>query len=457
MSNATKHITLSALTEKIRLAVESGTGGEQWVVAEVSSLQVNYSGHCYLELTERTEGQQMPKAVCKAVIWANRFKMIAAYFRHQTGGDISVGMKILVSCSASFHSVYGLSLVISDIDPTYTIGEVGRVKQQSVARLQQDGVFGMNKELPLPMVVQRVAVVSSATAAGYGDFCNELQASAYNFELTLFQAIMQGEGAERSIIAALEEVAEYEFDAVVIIRGGGSVSDLACFDNYNLCANIAQFPMPIITGIGHERDSSVADMVAAVSLKTPTAVASFMIELAAAFTNRLERAEVYIKQKTVQIVTGESRRVENISLHLQSLVKRSIHNNQIKIHSVESTLGFTARRAIEQRLNMCEALYRSLGERSLQRIAEQVVSVGRLTERLKESVHGVIVGESHRLEMVTLGVEALDPRRILKRGYAIINNGLHSVNQISQGDELTVELSDGVIKAKVNEKWQKKS
>lgn len=457
MSDNIKHISLSALAERIRVAVENNSGGEQWVVAEVSSVQVNYSGHCYIELVERANAQQLPSAVCRAVVWSSRYKMIAAYFRNVTGSDIVVGMKILVRCQPSYHPVYGLSLVINDIDPTYTVGEVERVRQQTVAQLQRDGVYDMNHEFALPAVVQRVAVVSSATAAGYGDFCDELGRSAYRFDVTLFQAVMQGEGAENSIIEALGQVAEDEFDAVVIIRGGGSVNDLACFDSYLLCSNIAQFPMPVITGIGHERDVSVADMVACHSLKTPTAVAAFMVERAAAFCSRLDKANQYVRQKSEQVVVNESRRVENASLNLQKIVRQHIHDSSININSLESSLRLAGTMFITRNSARCDTILEWIISKSTSLITEKFNRQRELAAQIRSLATTKITNETHRLELLQISVQASNPRRILKLGYAIVNGGLRSLEGVNIGDELSIEMSDGIIKAKVDDKWQTNS
>lgn len=447
-SAKTKHITLSAFAARIAAAIENGIGGEQWVTAEVSSLQVNHSGHCYLELTERNAGQQMPSAVCRAVIWANRFRAIAAYFRHQTGGDIQVGMKILVRCQASYHPVYGLSLVITDIDPTYTLGEVERIRQQTIAKLKQEGVFEMNRELELPPVIQRIAVISSATAAGYGDFMNELNRSGVRFEVTLFQAIVQGEAAESSIISALGEAAdEEEFDAVVIIRGGGSVSDLACFDSYNLCYHIAQFPLPVITGIGHDRDVSVADMVACLSLKTPTAVATHIVERAMAFLARLDKAEQYIVAKAQEVVMHQSRILDNQSLQLSAVVQQYIHSNTIKINAADSALRFACAAVMERQRNQLINHVQGL-ERSAGRVVERERELNaKLLEQIRSLATQYIMQQSHKIEMLAMAVESANPRRILKLGYAIVNNGLQSVDGVKEGDILTIEMADGTVTA----------
>ena len=257
MTAPAQHITLSELQHRIKAAVEGSLALPLWVVAEVSELKVNYSGHCYLELVEKSEptrgGAPIPCAQVRAVIWRSQYAMLSSYFEAQTGSRLSVGMKILAKVVVSYHELYGLSLQITDIDPSYTLGEVERQKQLTIAQLQSDGVWDMNRSLTLPRPLQRIAVVSSAAAAGYRDFCNELRDGGYAFSLTLFDVVVQGTAAEQSICTALEEVAlrQEQFDAVVLIRGGGSASDLSCFNSYRLCSYVAQFPLPVITGIGH--------------------------------------------------------------------------------------------------------------------------------------------------------------------------------------------------------------
>ena len=286
MPSHPQHITLQQLQQRIKGTIEQALPLPVWVAAEISELKVNYSGHCYLELVEKSDqpsarsNAAIPKAQARAVIWRSQYQMISAYFRATTGRTLEAGMKILAKVTVNYHELYGLSLQISDIDPAYTMGEVEREKQLTIEQLKADGVWDMNREQTLPLPVQRVAVVSSASAAGYRDFMQELKASAYSLRTTLFEAVMQGQAAEDSLCEALEQVAERmeEFDVVVIIRGGGSVSDLSCFNSYRLCSYVAQFPLPVITGIGHDKDTSVADMVAHTPLKTPPAVAAWLVE-----------------------------------------------------------------------------------------------------------------------------------------------------------------------------------
>ena len=285
MTAKASYLSLQELQQRIKSAIEDSLPLPVWVVAEISDLKVNsYSGHCYMELVEKAEavrgGTSTPKAQARAVIWRNQYAMLSAYFLSQTGSRLQVGMKILAKVMVTYHELYGLSLQISDIDPTYTLGEVERQKQITISQLKADGVWDMNRELSLPTPIQRIAIISSATAAGYQDFCREIADGGYDFRLTLFEAVVQGERAEDSVIDALGRIAEREeeFDVVVLIRGGGSTSDLSCFNSYRLCAYVAQFPLPVLTGIGHLKDESVADMVAHTPLKTPTAVAAWLTQ-----------------------------------------------------------------------------------------------------------------------------------------------------------------------------------
>ncbi len=254
-----KHISLGELQALIKQGVAAAHPFPYWVVAEIGELKVNYAGHCYLELVEKGGENAVPRARAQAVIWKNHYAMIASYFRQATGGELEAGMKVLVKAAVNFHELYGLSLNISDIEPSYTLGDLEAQRRETIARLQKEGIWDMNRELDLPAVLQRLAVISSAQAAGYQDFMNELggNPAGYAYRVTLFAAVMQGAQTEESVIAALDAVAERmdDFDAVVVIRGGGSQSDLAAFNGYRLTAHLAQFPLPVLTGIGHDKDT----------------------------------------------------------------------------------------------------------------------------------------------------------------------------------------------------------
>lgn len=414
MPQQVQHITLKQLQQQIKSAVEGALPLPVWVVAEVAELKVNYSGHCYMELVEKSEpkrgGSSTPTAQARAVIWRSQWAMLAPYFRQQTGSELAAGMKILAKVLVSYHELYGLSLQISDIDPGYTLGEVERQKQMTIAQLKADGVWDMNREQQLPYLVQRIAVVSSAAAAGYRDFMNELRESGYAFRCDLYDVVVQGAAAEESICAALDEVALKQelYDAVVLIRGGGSASDLSCFNSYRLCSYVAQFPLPVLTGIGHDKDTSVADMVAHTPLKTPTAVAAWLVD-------RMERIEGWLEEMTIQLANLATARTKSEELRLERMA------SELKIQA---------------------ATYCQRAEAHLELMREQVETL--VLRRLER--------EQGRLELMERSVEALSPKRIMQLGFAVVRAGgkaLTSVGAAKAGEELEIELKDGVIKARV--------
>lgn len=414
MPQQPQHITLKQLQQQIKTSVEEAMPLPVWVVAEVAELKVNYSGHCYLELVEKSESKRgasaVPTAQARAVIWRSQWAMLAPYFKSQTGSELEAGMKILAKVLVSYHELYGLSLQISDIDPSYTLGEVERQKQLTIAQLQADGVWDMNRELQLPYLVQRIAVVSSAAAAGYRDFMNELREGGYAFRCDLYDVVVQGAAAEESICAALEEVAlkQESYDAVVLIRGGGSASDLSCFNSYRLCSYVAQFPLPILTGIGHDKDTSVADMVAHTPLKTPTAVAAWLVD-------RMARIEAWLEEMAVQLSSLATAATKAQELRLERL------KSELKIHA---------------------ATYCQRADTQLRLMREQLLSlVSRQLER-----------EKGRLEVAQRSVEALSPKRIMELGFAVARargRALKSIDDVQSGETIEIELKDGVIKARV--------
>lgn len=414
MPQQVQHITLKQLQQQIKSAVEGALPLPVWVVAEVAELKVNYSGHCYMELVEKSEpkrgGSSTPTAQARAVIWRSQWAMLAPYFHQQTGSELAAGMKILAKVLVSYHELYGLSLQISDIDPGYTLGEVERQKQMTIAQLKADGVWDMNREQQLPYLVQRIAVVSSAAAAGYRDFMNELREGGYAFRCDLYDVVVQGSAAEESICAALDEVALKQelYDAVVFIRGGGSASDLSCFNSYRLCSYVAQFPLPVLTGIGHDKDTSVADMVAHTPLKTPTAVAAWLVD-------RMERIEGWLEEMTIQLANLATGRTKSEELRLERMAAE---------------------------LKLQAATYCQRAGAHLELMREQVESL--VLRRLER--------EQGRLELMERSVEALSPKRIMQLGFAVVRAGgkaLTSVGAAKAGEELEIELKDGVIKARV--------
>ncbi len=413
MTSQRQYITLSELQHRIKAAVEGALALPLWVVAEVSELKVNYSGHCYLELIEKSEptrgGTPIPRAQVRAVIWRSQWGMLSSYFQSQTGSALAAGMKIMAKVVVSYHELYGLSLQITDIDPSYTLGEVERQKQMTIAQLQRDGVWDMNRSLSLPRPLQRIAVVSSAAAAGYRDFCNELREGGYAFITTLFDAVVQGASAEESICAALDEVAEQQerFDAVVIIRGGGSASDLSCFNSYRLCSYVAQFPLPVITGIGHDKDTSVTDMVAHTPLKTPTAVAAWLTDGMAREMAWLDEAAYRLADLAVAATQRARVRVERMAADVE-----------------------------REALRYCDR-----GSARLAMLREQLVSaVGRGLERQRAL-----------LDRAAEVVEARSPEKILRLGFAVVRLDGRAVTSAEglSGREVDIQLAKGSIKAEV--------
>jgi len=310
-----------------------------WVRAEIA--QLTERGHCYLELVEKGDRGTFA-AKMRATCWSNTWQLLSAYFYQETGKRLEAGMQVLVEVSVTFHPVYGLSMNIQNIDPSFTLGDLARQRQLTLQQLEKDGVLEMNKSLSLPTVVKRIAVVSAEGAAGYGDFCHQLAENVYHLRFTtaLFPAVMQGEQASRSIIAALGSIAENadEFDCVAIIRGGGATTDLTCFDDYQLASHCAQFPLPILSGIGHTRDVSIVDMLVYQSLKTPTAVAEYLIDHNSQQLVRIDQLRQRIDRIATQMVAMRRQQIEQLRLTLQYTVSNTIQREQNKLRMYEQAI-----------------------------------------------------------------------------------------------------------------------
>ncbi|MDO4951845.1 MAG: exodeoxyribonuclease VII large subunit [Bacteroidales bacterium] len=335
-------ITLYELNRMVKELIADSFTDSYWVTAELSEVRAATRGHCYLELVEQGEHSAAPIAKARAVIYSNLFPLLKQTFEEATGQVFRSGLKVQLEVSISFHEAYGYSLVVRDIDPTYTLGAMEQLRRQILLQLEREGVLEMNKELVLPRPLQRIAVISSATAAGYGDFCNQLDnnAQGYAFRHQLFPALMQGDGTARSVIGALEAIANEadRWDAVVIIRGGGAVSDLAGFENYDLAANCAQFPLPVIVGIGHDRDTTVLDFVANTSLKTPTAVAAFLIERMDEEAGILRNYE-RIGQMAVRFLESRRGQVQQLELGLRSALRQYMQTLHYSLDTFERAIA----------------------------------------------------------------------------------------------------------------------
>ena len=390
-----EHFTLRQLNLMVRDAIEMQMPDEYWVEAELSECRER-GGHCYMELIEKDEQTNTPVARASAKCWRQTWQIMQPHFERVTGQPLHAGLKVLLRVYAQYHEAYGFSWIVTDIDPTYTIGDMARKRQEIIRQLKEEGIFDLQRELCIPLFAQRIAVISAAGAAGYGDFCRQLDDNEYGFkfEVTLFPAIMQGEQVERSIIDALNNIYSLtshpspltsQFDCVVIIRGGGATADLSGFDTLALAEHVAQFPIPIITGIGHDRDESILDMVSNTRVKTPTAAATLLIDNLRQVLERLNTAQ------------------QRISLMGHIIID--------------------ARHRIEM-----------------------------LQQRLSTAIERMMTNQKHRLSQIELLLQSFDPQLLLSRGYSItLHHGraVRDPQQLKAGDEIETRVEKGTIRSVV--------
>jgi len=384
---------------------------EYWVEAELSEARER-GGHCYLELVERAEGSITPVAKAQAKCWRNTWSLVKPAFERATGQTIHAGMKVLMKVYADFHEAYGFSWIVTDIDPNYTLGDIQRRRLEIIAQLKEEGIFDLNKSMPLPLFCQNIAIISSEGAAGYGDFCNQLQNNDYGFcfRTELFSATMQGNQVEPTVIAALERIYQRidDFHCVVIIRGGGATSDLSGFDTLALAENVANFPLPIITGIGHERDETIIDMVAHTRVKTPTAAAALLIGNLKDVADRIDSAALRISRTVSGRMERERLRLEQISSRLPSIFAIAKTRQEARI----------------------DQLFTRLANGMLQNIERQ----------------------QHQIELLSRRASSLDPELPLKRGYSItMHKGkiVRRAADLNMGDEIETRLAEGTLKSTI--------
>ncbi|MBP5778245.1 MAG: exodeoxyribonuclease VII large subunit [Prevotella sp.] len=427
-------ITLYELNSLVREVIECEMPNEYWVEAELSECRES-RGHCYMELVEKDEKNATPIAKASAKCWASKWMLIRPYFERTTGQQLHAGMKVLLKVYAQFHEAYGFSWIVTDIDPTYTLGDMARKRQEIIRHLREEGVFDLQKELSLPAFCQRIAVISSESAAGYGDFSRQLFDNPYGFmfQTRLFPAIMQGEGVEQSVIAALERIYATQgdaFDAVVIIRGGGATSDMSGFDTLALAENVANFPLPIITGIGHDRDESILDMVSHTRVKTPTAAAALLIDHLKGVLDTIEGAQSMITHYAQQKLATLKTQLSTISEILPRLF------SAVKIRQ--------------------DALIDAINNRMLsaaqQRIITQMANISNTESKLPMLLERQLMSERHMLELIEEKTKALDPVLLLRRGYSITlhkGKAVKDASTLTSGDELETRLANGIIHSKV--------
>ena len=428
------HLSLYELNSLVRDVISMSLPDSYWVEAELSEAREGYGGHCYMELIEKDEHSNTPIAKAHASCWRNRWMLLKPHFERVTGQRIHAGMKVLLKVHAQFHENYGFSWIVDDIDPTYTMGDMARKRMEIIQTLKEEGVFDLQKELKLPMFCQRIAVISSATAAGYGDFCNQLADNGYGLQFTtaLFAATMQGEGVEQSVISALNRINEEweQWDCVVIIRGGGATSDLSGFDTLALAENVANFPLPIITGIGHERDESVLDMISFQRVKTPTAAAAFLVD---------HLTEVYA-------------RIEDAQEAIVNYVKRRLQVERMKFERLSTQIPTLFSLVKVRQSNRLDQLLNRLKVKAERIPADGLHRLEMLEARLKEPVARKLERELHRVEMLSQRAIAQDPERLLSRGYSITlkdGKSIKDASQLKAGDEIETRFAKGVAKAVV--------
>ena len=437
MSNENMRVTLRQLNLMVRDAIEMHLPDEYWVEAELSECR-EHGGHCYMELIEKDERNNTPIARASAKCWRQTWQMVRPYFERTTGQPLRAGLKVLLKVYAQFHEAYGFSWIVSDIDPTYTLGDMARRRQEIIRQLKEEGVFDLQRELRIPLFAQRIAVISAPNAAGYGDFCRQLEDNEYGFRfhITLFPAVMQGEQVEASVIAALNQIyraplsspegdtrvpaiktleapsgavgGAFAFDVVVIIRGGGATADLSGFDTLALAENVAQFPLPVITGIGHERDESILDMVSNTRVKTPTAAAAFLIDNLKQALNRIEQAEASIYQYVNERIRFQQQRISQLATLIPTLALHTLSENRHRIELLGNRLPI----AIERRLT----------------------------------------AQKHLLERISLQLQGFDPQILLARGYSITLHHGRAVRDpadLHPGDEIETRVEKGTFHSTV--------
>ncbi|MCR4918757.1 MAG: exodeoxyribonuclease VII large subunit [Prevotella sp.] len=435
-------LTLYELNHLVRQTLELTLYDAYWVEAELSELRES-RGHCYMDLVQRVEGMNTPVARAQARCWAGTWAVVGAKFLREAGQPMRAGLKVRLLVRAQFHEAYGFAWIVADVDPTFTLGDMARRRQEIVDQLRREGIFDLQRELVLPLFCQHVAVISSAGAAGYGDFCQQLlnNEHGYFFAPQLFPAVMQGEQVEQSIIAALNAIYDImeraaaagqpcPFDCVVIIRGGGATSDMSGFDTLALAENVANFPLPVITGIGHDRDECVLDMVSHLRVKTPTAAAAHLID-------HLHQVALRLDDCQHRVTLSVQRRMDTERLRLQRAAER---------------LPALCALATTRHHNMLELLGQRLAAAAAARVQTERGRTDKLSVRLPLLVAGSLTAQQHRLELMQQRVAALDPRLMLRRGYSITTLGgraLRSAAQLRAGDVLLTLLADGQVVSEV--------
>lgn len=451
-----KHLSLSELNSKIKNVLKTSLDQTYWVVAEISTISFNQSGHCYLELVEKDSNGDSIIARSKANIWAYALRMIKPYFETTTGQELSSGIKVLVNAGVDFHEMYGISLNIINIDPTYTVGDLERRKREIINKLTLEGVIYMNKELDMPLVPQKIAIISSETAAGYEDLIDQLETNPYGYKFyhRIFPAYMQGEQAEESIIKALEKVYEHEdiFDVVLIIRGGGSQADLNCFNSYWLSYNITQFPLPVITGIGHERDETIVDIVANLNFKTPTAVAEFLIDKLNYFDNSISDNFNEIIDYSEDLIQNNKMLYERYANKLLNQTRVKTNDEKTHLNIIENNISRTLQNYLLKQNYKLSNNSNNLKNSIKFSFSQSRQYFQRIQESIKKETDDLIAKNNYKLLLYKNIIASQNPKKILEKGYSLtyIDNKLvKDINKVKEGQNIKTVLSNGEFESTI--------
>lgn len=424
-------LTLFELNSMVREVIDTTLDRAYWVEAELSEAR-EVKGHCYMQLIQKDLFSPTPVAQASAKCWKNVWMRLKPKFERDTGQQLHAGMKVMLLVTANFHEAYGFSWIVQDIDPAYTLGDMARKRLEIIKLLRDEGVFDLQKELAIPMFAQRVAVISSENAAGYGDFCRQLLDNDYGFVFTaeIFPAVMQGDQVEPTVIAALNDIydRQKDFDVVVIIRGGGATADMSGFDTLALAENVANFPLPVITGIGHDRDESVLDMVSNTRVKTPTAAAAFLVDnLARVWTH-----------------------VDNMQQRIVNYVRQRMDAEKSRLRSVSERIPILFSLVKERQYARLDRLSTRITSLMKDQLSEAMHHIAILSGNITPASERIMTKEKNRLSQLTLRINALDPKLLLKRGYSItLHNGkaVHDAASLKEGDIIETHVEKGIIKS----------
>ncbi|EGN57261.1 exodeoxyribonuclease 7 large subunit [Hallella multisaccharivorax DSM 17128] len=422
-------LTLFELNSLVSDVIDTAFDHAYWVEAELSEAR-EVRGHCYMELIQKDIFSATPVARASAKCWKTTWTRLKPKFEHTTGQQLHAGMKVMLLVTANFHAAYGFSWIVQDIDPTYTLGDMARKRMEIIRQLKEEGVFDLQKELAMPMFTQRVAVISSENAAGYGDFCHQLHENDYGFvfQTQLFPAIMQGDQVEPTVISALNDIYNNvdDYDVVVIIRGGGATADLSGFDTLALAENVANFPLPIVTGIGHDRDESILDMVSHTRVKTPTAAAALLVDHLAGVWSHIESLLERITGHVQQRMEAEWARLDRVSERIPILFSLVKERQGAKLQRVMTDIANSIK----------------------EQLTREQHKVTMLTNTIRPLTEKRLTTEHNRLEQLTLRAKALDPERLLKRGYSITllhGKALHDPSAVREGDVIETKVEKGML------------